>query len=59
MSDEIESPCTGVCRLGDDQVCVGCLRSIEEIMAWPSAGTEARLQILQAVAARKRDKEQA
>ena len=32
----ILSPCTGICRLGADGLCVGCLRSGEEIARWVS-----------------------
>jgi uncharacterized protein len=52
-SCEIESPCTGICRLDAQQRCEGCLRSIEEIIAWPTADRETRRQILRAVAARR------
>ena len=31
---QIPSPCTGVCRLDDDEVCLGCRRSVSEIAAW-------------------------
>ena len=56
MSAEIESPCTGICKLDERQVCVGCLRSIDEIVAWPSAGHVARERILQAVAERRSER---
>lgn len=29
--EEWQSPCIGVCRLGDDGRCLGCLRTMEEI----------------------------
>jgi predicted Fe-S protein YdhL (DUF1289 family) len=29
-----ESPCVGVCTLGDDELCIGCLRSSDEIGRW-------------------------
>lgn len=28
------SPCIGICRLGGDGLCEGCLRSGEEIARW-------------------------
>lgn len=34
VSLPILSPCIGVCRLGVDGYCVGCLRSGDEIAAW-------------------------
>jgi len=30
----ITSPCTGVCRLGSDGLCEGCLRTGTEIGSW-------------------------
>ncbi|HRQ65389.1 MAG TPA: DUF1289 domain-containing protein, partial [Xanthomonadaceae bacterium] len=30
----ILSPCIGICVLGDDGLCAGCLRSGDEIAAW-------------------------
>jgi uncharacterized protein len=29
-----ESPCVGVCTPGDDDFCLGCFRSLEEIARW-------------------------
>ncbi len=28
------SPCLNICTLGDDNVCLGCFRSLEEIVGW-------------------------
>lgn len=33
-SAAILSPCTGVCTLGVDGLCLGCLRTGDEIAAW-------------------------
>ena len=33
-SSRIESPCIGVCQLDQDNVCVGCLRTLSEISLW-------------------------
>ncbi|GEN99525.1 hypothetical protein NSE01_13580 [Novosphingobium sediminis] len=38
MSSEPASPCTGTCTLDPlTRLCRGCARTIEEIMAWPTA----------------------
>jgi hypothetical protein len=29
-----DSPCVGVCTLDDDDLCIGCLRTGQEIAAW-------------------------
>lgn len=52
---EIISPCTGVCRLEPETgLCGGCLRSAEEIGAWPTASSEERLLILDRLKERRR-----
>lgn len=44
----IESPCTGVCQLHEiTAVCMGCLRSRDEIAVWGSTTDAHRVQILQ------------
>ncbi len=43
---EVASPCVGICCLDDDQTCEGCGRSVDEIMAWPLAGTTQRRKIV-------------
>jgi predicted Fe-S protein YdhL (DUF1289 family) len=51
---EVASPCIGICRLDPEAaLCVGCLRSIEEITRWPSAGVPERRAILDRVALRR------
>lgn len=30
----IVSPCVGLCELGSDGFCVGCLRNVDEITRW-------------------------
>jgi len=43
------SPCTGVCRLNPQEVCVGCGRTLDEIMDWRGAD-EARQHAIVAAA---------
>ncbi len=49
----VDSPCIDLCRLDDDDICVGCFRSIDEICAWGGAGNEQRRSILQVAAVRR------
>ena len=49
----VESPCIDRCTLDDDDICVGCFRSIDEICAWGAAADEQRRSILQTVADRR------
>ncbi|MFN9709241.1 MAG: DUF1289 domain-containing protein [Burkholderiales bacterium] len=50
----VPSPCIGLCRL--DPVtgwCQGCLRTIEEIQAWPELNSAQKLQIWQLLRQRR------
>jgi predicted Fe-S protein YdhL (DUF1289 family) len=42
----------GVCRIGSDGLCEGCLRSRGEIAAWPGLDREGRLALLRSLEAR-------
>jgi uncharacterized protein len=45
-ADPLASPCIRSCCLDDDDVCMGCGRSLEEIVAWNEAGDAERAAIL-------------
>ncbi|MCV2883840.1 DUF1289 domain-containing protein [Aestuariibacter sp. AA17] len=53
MTISIQSPCIGNCCLDEDDICIGCRRSLEEITRWGSASEEERISILSAVESRK------
>lgn len=37
----VPSPCINVCQMAPDTgLCIGCLRTIDEIVAWGSAGDD-------------------
>jgi len=46
------SPCINVCRM-EAGLCVGCLRTIDEIAGWAMAGDDDKRRILAAVAQRR------
>ncbi len=47
------SPCVNICVIHPEtRICTGCLRSIEEISAWPKLAAEDRRAILDALPAR-------
>ncbi|MFY2658282.1 DUF1289 domain-containing protein [Achromobacter xylosoxidans] len=48
----IASPCLGICRLGDDLVCLGCHRTMDEIASWPTLPNEERRAVWPLVLAR-------
>jgi uncharacterized protein len=49
----VASPCIDVCRLDAQGLCVGCLRTLDEIAEWPRASEARRREILRALALRK------
>lgn len=48
----VASPCIRNCCLDDDDVCLGCHRSVTEIIAWGDAGNAERRAILERAAER-------
>jgi hypothetical protein len=50
----VPSPCTGVCRIEPSSGrCAGCLRSLDEIAAWPALDDAARLALWRQLRARR------
>ena len=50
----VQSPCVDVCRM-DGELCVGCYRTLDEIVRWSSASDDDKREILAAVAQRRDD----
>jgi len=47
MSDpEPLSPCISVCMLDENDICIGCFRSADEITDWLMASAEEKREIL-------------
>jgi predicted Fe-S protein YdhL (DUF1289 family) len=49
----VQSPCIRNCCLGEDLVCVGCFRSLDEIKEWGRVDSHRRHVILQNVRQRR------
>ena len=47
VSPAVPSPCISVCRLDEQNVCIGCHRHVEDIREWRSADDQRRRQICQ------------
>jgi predicted Fe-S protein YdhL (DUF1289 family) len=45
--DPLASPCIRNCCLDDDNVCMGCGRSLDEIVAWGTASPATKAAILE------------
>ncbi len=54
----IDSPCVRNCCLDDDDICVGCFRSLAEIMQWGGASDELKRHILGEAGVRRAKQEQ-
>ena len=51
--DEIQSPCVKLCVVHpEERICVGCLRSIDEIATWSRLSHEARAAVMADLPAR-------
>ena len=48
-----QSPCISVCALDENDVCMGCYRSAEEITDWFMASDEEKYRILERVRVRR------
>jgi len=53
----VESPCIRNCCLDRQDVCIGCSRTVEEIIRWGDADDKEKQQILAAAERRKNKKE--
>jgi predicted Fe-S protein YdhL (DUF1289 family) len=49
----VESPCIRKCTLDDNDICVGCFRSLDEICAWGAASNDQRREVLELALARR------
>lgn len=50
----VPSPCTSVCRIDDATgLCVGCLRTLDEIAAWGMLDDDARRGVWRAIGDRR------
>jgi uncharacterized protein len=47
MAEITQSPCVRNCCLDDDDTCLGCFRSLQEIKEWGIADERRRLDILE------------
>jgi predicted Fe-S protein YdhL (DUF1289 family) len=51
-----ESPCVGICELdAEGLVCVGCLRTLDEIAGWTSYSEAERQRVIEDLARRRGD----
>lgn len=54
----VQSPCIRRCCLNDDDICMGCFRSLAEITAWGQASDALKLEILHKTTQRRSSHEE-
>ena len=54
--DPLQSPCVRNCCLDDEDVCMGCGRTLDEIRCWSSLGEAERREVLARAEARRRQR---
>ncbi len=51
------SPCVGLCQLDETDRCLGCLRTLEEIVTWTALSDRQRLRIMERVSGNRSEGE--
>lgn len=52
--ERVRSPCVSVCALDEEDICIGCHRSADEIMHWARMTDDERREVLSKVAEREK-----
>ena len=52
----VKSPCRLVCKYDENNICVGCHRTMEEITGWVNYNDIRKLEVWQKIRERKRSK---
>jgi hypothetical protein len=47
------SPCIDICKLNECEVCIGCKRTIDEIVRWSAMTPEEQWRVVNALAGRQ------
>ncbi len=55
MQELVKSPCTSICTLDGNDICVGCYRSAVEITDWLVLSEDRKRKVLRLCAQRARD----
>jgi predicted Fe-S protein YdhL (DUF1289 family) len=52
----VPSPCIRNCCLDDEDICLGCFRSLEEIIVWGTIDAIEKRRILEIIAQRRKER---
>ena len=55
VANKVMSPCVSICALDDDDVCIGCHRTGNEIVRWMQLNNDERREVLRRVAEREKN----
>ncbi|WP_283787795.1 DUF1289 domain-containing protein [Bermanella sp. WJH001] len=50
----VKSPCVAVCALDENDVCIGCYRTGDEIMHWGTMDNNEKIKVLENVSEREK-----
>lgn len=50
----VKSPCKLICKYDDEKVCIGCLRTMDEIAGWLQYNDLEKLEVWKRIRDRKR-----
>lgn len=53
-SDRVRSPCVSICALDEQEICIGCQRTGDEILRWSRMTDDERRLVLKEVAKREK-----
>ncbi|MGB1263131.1 MAG: DUF1289 domain-containing protein [Cognaticolwellia sp.] len=56
-SEDVASPCVRNCCLNEQDICLGCYRHIDEIMAWRQLDNPAKADVLRQCQQRQQESE--
>ncbi|BEH15064.1 MULTISPECIES: DUF1289 domain-containing protein [Marinobacter] len=54
VADKVRSPCVNVCALDENDMCIGCQRTGDEILRWTTMSNDERREVLLKVAEREK-----
>jgi predicted Fe-S protein YdhL (DUF1289 family) len=54
QESEVQSPCVSICALDENDICVGCYRTGQEISRWGSMDREEKKKTLELVKEREK-----
>jgi predicted Fe-S protein YdhL (DUF1289 family) len=55
-SEKVDSPCVRNCCLDNNDICLGCARSLSEIVNWAASSNSEKLAVLALCEERKKEK---